>query len=317
MSRNTTVIALGAIVVLLLIGMLPEAREQRASAIPVMILDGESAGPYHDWSLVTAVLEAQLAETGLFEADVVTAPGTEGELTGFMPRFEDYQAVVLNYDAPDDRWPEALKRSFEEYVESGGGVVIVHAADNAFPEWTAFNRMAGIGGWRNRDESAGPHWAYRAGELVGDTSPGRAGSHGQRTPFPIDRREPHPITDGLPETWMHQGDELYARMRGPGENMTVLATAYSDPANNGTGLDEPMLMVLNYGLGRIFHTTLGHDVQALSSVDFVVTFQRGTEWAATGAVKLPVPANFPGPDTVSYRADLASMDPVYERGLNP
>jgi type 1 glutamine amidotransferase len=78
-----------------------------------------------------------------------------------------------------------------------------------------------------------------------------------------------------------------------------------------------MLMVLNYGQGRIFHTTLGHDVQALSSVDFVVTFQRGTEWAATGAVKLPVPANFPGPDTVSYRADLASMDPVYERGLNP
>ena len=41
-------------------------------------------------------------------------------------------------------------------------------------------------------------------------------------------------------------------------------------------------MVLGYGKGRVFHTTLGHDIDALSSVDFVVTLQRGTEWAATG-----------------------------------
>ena len=52
--------------------------------------------------------------------------------------------------------------------------------------------------------------------------------------------------------------------------MTVLATAYSDPSNNGTGRDEPQLMVLSYGKGRVFHTTMGHDVSALSSVDFVV-----------------------------------------------
>ncbi len=61
---------------------------------------------------------------------------------------------------------------------------------------------------------------------------------------------------------MHQGDELYATLRGPGENMTVLATAHSDPANSGTGRDEPILIVLSYGKGRVFHTTMGHDVSA-------------------------------------------------------
>jgi hypothetical protein len=81
-------------------------------------------------------------------------------------------------------------------------------------------------------------------------------------------------------------------------------------------MDEPQLMVLSYGKGRIFHTTFGHDVFALSSVDGIVTYQRGVEWAATGKVTQKVPANFPTADTVSYRTDIAAMDPHYPNGLN-
>ena len=128
---------------------------------------------------------------------------------------------------------------------------IVHAADNAFSGWKAYNEMIGIGGWRNRDqEQPEPFWFYQDGKLVPDSSAGSTGSHGARLPFQVTTRKPeNPIMQGLPKVWMHQGDELYARLRGPGDHMNVLATAWSDPANKGTGRDEPILITLEYGQG--------------------------------------------------------------------
>jgi type 1 glutamine amidotransferase len=309
--------SIGSTVLLSLSALWVAGNAVAATPIRVMILDGESAGAYHQWQLTTPVLRRELEETGLFQVEVSTAPAPGADFSAFHPDFSRYRAVIFNYDAPDERWPAAVKASFENYVREGGGVVIVHAADNAFPGWPSFNEMIGVGGWRGRSERSGPYWYFLDGKLTADHSAGVGGSHGRRMPFQLTVRADHPITRGLPKTWMHQGDELYARLRGPGRNMTVLATAYSDPANAGSGHDEPQLMVLPFGKGRVFHTTLGHDVAAMSSVDFVVTFQRGTEWAATGKVTQKVPASFPTATVVSYRNDLATMDPVYQKGLNP
>jgi hypothetical protein len=282
----------------------------RSNAIRVLLLDGESGGPYHHWQLTSRALQKELEDTGLFDVSVATSPRFGEDFANFKPDFSGYQAIVFNYDAPD--WPLDLRQQLDLFVKNGGGLIIVHAADNAFPDWQAFNQMIGVGGWRGRSEKSGPLWYFKEGKLVADNSPGPAGSHGVRLPYQVTTRIPdHPIMKGLPHVWMHATDELYATLRGPGENMTVLATAHSDPNNKGTGRDEPSLIVVNYGKGRVFHTTMGHDVAALSCVGFITAFQRGTEWAATGRVTQKIPADFPATDSVSFRVNIAEMDPAF------
>jgi uncharacterized protein len=111
----------------------------------------------------------------------------------------------------------------------------------------------------------------------------------------------HPITKGLPKAFLHVKDELYDKLRGPAENMKVLATAYASPDKGGSGRHEPMLMTIEYGKGRVFHTPMGHANESQECVGFITVLQRGAEWAATGKVTVTVPNDFPKADATSQR----------------
>lgn len=108
----------------------------------------------------------------------------------------------------------------------------------------------------------------------------------------------------MPPVWMHTKDELYNRLRGPAERMEILATAYADPNNKGTGRHEPALMTIRFGEGRIFHNIMGHADYSVDCVGFMTTILRGTEWAATGRVTQAIPANFPTADRSSKISKL-------------
>jgi type 1 glutamine amidotransferase len=225
-------------------------------------------------------------------------------MKSFRPKFSDYQVVISNYNG--EPWSDETKGDFESYVKNGGGFVSVHAADNAFPEWPAYNEMIGLGGWGDRNEKSGPYLRLREGAWKPDTSPGRGGSHGKQHDFLMITRAPeHPIMKGLPAKWMHAKDELYDRLRGPAKEITILASAFSAKEQAGSGEDEPLLMVRDYGKGRVFHTALGHnngpDLTAQRCVGFITTFQRGTEWAASGKVTQKIPADFPDDKMVKLR----------------
>lgn len=258
------------------------AQADARQPISVLLIDGQNN---HNWRQTTPVIRQTLLDTGLFTVTVATAPEKGEDMSGFAPSFADHAVVVSNYNGDD--WSEPTRQAFAAYVAGGGGFVAVHAADNSFPSWLEYNRMIGLGGWGGRSEKDGPYvrWKEDLKRFTRDRQPGAGGTHGRRVPFLVVVRDSdHAITRGLPRSWMQNVDELYGKLRGPAENLHVLATAYSDPETNGTGEHEPILMTTSYGQGRVFHTTLGHDVEAMKGMAFQVSLQRGTEWAATGAV---------------------------------
>ena len=270
----------------------------------------------HLWETSSPILKQLLEQTRIFKADIVKTPAKGGDMSTFNPEFSKYEVVVLDYNG--DSWSEKTKAAFVKYVKDGGGVVVYHAANNAFPEWKEFNEIIGIGGWGNRSEKDGPYFYYsvannkRNEKLVQDTTAGRGGSHGKQHEFKIKNRVlDHPITKGLPVAWFHGKDELYSELRGPGKNMTILATAYADTVMKGTGRNEPILMTITYGKGRIFQTVLGNADEnggpSMQCVGFITTFQRGAEWAASGEVTQEVPADFPSAVTVSLRPNFSVM----------
>ena len=256
-----------------------------ASEIKVLLVDGQNN---HKWQQTTPLIQSALISTGSFTVDVATSPEKGGDMSKFDPEFSEYDVVVSNYNG--EPWSEGTQKAFESFVSGGGGFVSVHAADNSFPKWEAYNRMIGLGGWGGRNEKDGPYvrWKEDIKRFTRDNSPGRGGSHGKRVPFAVVVRDhDHPITNNLPSMFMQTADELYAKLRGPAENMHVLATGFSATETGGSGEHEPLLMTIHYGKGRVFHTTLGHDIAAMKGLAFQVTLQRGTEWAATGKVTQP------------------------------
>lgn len=237
------------------------AQNKPEKKIQALIITGQSN---HKWREATPYLRDRLEETGRFEVRVVE------EFRGAGPEtLAPYDVVVLNYSdwkKPGLRWGDRAENALLDYVRNGKGLVVYHFAASAFDGWPEYEKLIG-GAWRAKS------------------------GHSKAHDFKVDIKDSeHPLTKGLPASFPHYGDELYANLVWQ-PNVHVLATAYDDPSlPKGTGKDQPMLWTLSYGSGRVFGTALGHDVNAMKDPGFIVTFQRGCEWAATGHVTIPIPS---------------------------
>jgi hypothetical protein len=279
--------------------------------IAVLIVDGMNN---HDWERGTRLMKAILENSGLFAVDVSTSP-TNRDISApawraWRPAFAKYTVVLNNfnggYHTNDTQWPRAVEADFEAFVRNGGGAVIVHAANNAFADWPAYNDMIGLG-WRS--VNFGPSLIIGPGEKIVEIprGQGRAPGHGKEHDFQVTVLDPdHPITRGMPKHWMHPLEQLTHGQHGPAKDLHILTYAWSKDVNE----NEPMDWVRTYGKGRVYTTMLGHlwrngPDTTLRCTGFQTLLIRGTEWAATGRVTWPIPKDFP--TATEVRTNEASL----------
>jgi type 1 glutamine amidotransferase len=267
--------------------------------IKVMIIGGQNN---HDWKRSTPFMEGILNADGHFDVTVDNAPprdAPQADWDAWQPNFREFGCVVLDYNG--QMWPDRVKRQFVDYVNEGGGVVAIHAANNSFTGWKEYEDMIGLL-WRGKDYGESLY-VDDDGRVVREApGQGRGMGHGSQYDWIMTTRDPdHPITHGMPLHWQHKTDELYHGQRGPAQNVHILLTAYSDPNRGGTGKNEPIVWWVPYGEGRVVTDLMGHvgGLDCMKCVGFQVTLCRACEWVATGKCTTPIPENFPTAEATS------------------
>lgn len=279
--------------------------------IQALIVSGQNN---HNWHVSHQVIKQILDHSKIFSTDIALTVSNGENMNSFCPTFNNYDVIILDYNG--DRWPAKTDSAFLQYIRNGGGLIIYHAADNAFADWKEYNQIIALGGWEGRNEESGPYCYLENGKLTLDHSAGPGGSHGQQREFTMHcYNNQHPITKGLPPNWLHAKDEMYDQMRGPANIKDLLYSGKTDPKTGGSGREEPLVFTVDYGKARIVHIMLGHcgptfeDNPSMQCIGFQTLLLRSAEWAATGKVSQPVPSDFPTEQRISLKKNYGNSYP--------
>lgn len=284
---------------------------QKKKPILVLIVDGFSN---HDWKQTTAVTKWILEESGRFLVDVSTIPVDSLNRSAWNPDFGKYALIIQNTNniqKPSLRWPGQAEKQLEKYVSNGGGLYILHSANNAFPHWKEYDKMIGLG-WRRASE--GYALEVDGAKNISRIPPneGEGTGHGERFNALIQVLTPHPINKGYPDQWQTANTEVYYFPRGPAENISVLSCAFDSTSTKRTW---PVEWVVKYGKGRVYNSSLGHLWKgesyppAYRCIGYQTTVIRAAEWLATGKVTYPVPPNFPTALKLNLRPENSYRTP--------
>jgi hypothetical protein len=278
-------------------------------AIKVLIVDGMSN---HAWEQTTRIARAVYALGGFFSVDVSTAPrtATASAWEAWKPEFRRYEVVMMNYNSGDAsgslNWPADKRALLEDFVKGGGGLYVLHAANNSFPDWPEYNKMIATG-WRKSAFGSAIRVENDLKLTLIPPGTGPGTGHGNRADAPIRIRQRHPINKGYPDAYLASTLEIYQYARGPAADCEVLSYAYDGPASGDSKLNWPIEILVDYGKGQVYNATPGHVwagetlPNAVRDVSFQTTLLRATEWLARREILYPVPAVFNTETKVAFR----------------
>lgn len=213
----------------------------------ILIITGDDVSPAHDWLSCAAATREILRTSGGFDVDVVG----NAEILANEANLKDVAAIYLMlYNARTPTLSDRGKENLLNFVRGGKGLVVTHLSSASFREWPEFKALSGRV-WVMGTSGHGPRGVFRA--VVVDKA--------------------SPITNGIGD--FEQDDELYSKLQGDAP-IHVLVQAESDWSKK----TEPLAFTLEYGKGRVFHHTFGHDPKALGTPEVRKLIVQGTAWAA-------------------------------------
>jgi len=228
----------------------------QSASIEILLLVG---GPHHDKegarrALLDAI-HAGAPQGARFQIEMTD------DLSVLEPdRLQDFH-VIANYTTGQKLTP-SQGASLCAAVEAGTGFVGIHCATVTFRDTEQYNELIG---------SVFTHHPKFGEVSVQITDPS------------------HPITHGLSDFTVP--DELYV-IQSVGGDFTryhVLTTAVATGCADGSEMKDgvqPSTYLKEFGRGRVFYTSLGHDPRCFVSENFCAITGRGIAWAAR--LDLPV-----------------------------
>ncbi|MEO8429495.1 MAG: ThuA domain-containing protein [Verrucomicrobiota bacterium] len=209
--------------------------------LKVLLITG---GGYHDYAKQVPYLTNHISQ--LVNATFEVKIGLEVLRD---PKFaESYDAVV--YDVCDDEAPDNLLENALRATRNGKPTLMIHCAVHAFRRSPKLHEWETCCGMRSK-----VHDAY--------------------SPFTVVKLdESNPITKLFPNDWKTAGDELYQTISiDPQSHPLLKARSPQD------GREHVVCWTYQFEQGRVFGTTLGHDMKTTSSPDYLRLVANGLLWA--------------------------------------
>jgi len=220
-------------------------RTQPKAEKQLLLISGQDF-PGHHWRKTGPVMADLVAHDERMEVTICETPGAVG-----LQHLDFYNAVLVHFKNYQEDIPatQAMKAKLAAYVKGGGGMCLSHFACGAFMEWPEFVTLSGRV-WNGE-------------------------GHDKRGPFQVKVVDQnHPVTQGLGASF-ETDDELYFCLKGE-PRVHVLCEAFSRVKK----ANHPQAFVYEPGGGRVFVSTLGHDVRAYEPEAVKRLYRQGAAWAA-------------------------------------